>query len=262
MLRLLLLLLLTRSVLAQESLTGPAAALFGQAREQGRFYAGAERLRPELRPTSDGRSFVAIWRAKPKPKRWIVSLHGAGHPARGFATDDLALWAPCLKDRDVGLICLQWWLGTGSARSDFYTPEQIERELEIVLEELGVRPGEAMLHGFSRGAANLYAVKGLDQRRYFRLVVASSGAMEPDYPPNRAIPAGALRGTRWITVAGARDPNPDRSGVSGMRRTARWLREQHACVVLEIEDPQAGHGALFLNPDNVRKVLDLFLEDS
>lgn len=48
--------------------------------------------------------FIVAWRAPgANPKRWIVSLHGS----RGFATDDLAIWYPSLKGRDVGLISVQ-----------------------------------------------------------------------------------------------------------------------------------------------------------
>lgn len=257
------------SVLAADSaLTGAAARLYQQARASGRFFADAAKLKPEIHPTSDGRSYLLIWKGSPAPKRWIVSLHGAGRPARSFATDDLAVWHPHLKDREVGLVCLQWWLGTGDSPRDFLMPEQIYREIDQALASLGVAPGAVMLHGFSRGSANSYAVVALDAargRRYFSLAVASSGGVVLDYPPNRALVAGVfgdhpLKGTRWITVAGGRDPNPDRDGIAGMRRTAAWLKEQGAIVVESIEDPASGHGALHLNPKNARRVLDTFLK--
>jgi hypothetical protein len=37
------------------------------------------------------------------------------------------------------------------------------------------------------------------------------------------------------------------------------MQEQGATVLDRIEDPDEGHGALKLNPQNVRRVLDLFL---
>ena len=85
-----------------------------------------------------------------------------------------------------------------------------------------------------------------------------------DYPPTRALLSGAfgarpLQGSRWITVAGRRDENPDRDGIPAMQRTATWLQEQGATVIARIEDPAAGHGALQLNPENARRVLDLFV---
>lgn len=256
------------SVSADSSLSGTAASLYRKAKDESRWFAKAEALHTEVRPTSDGMSFFVVWRASPAPAKWIVSLHGAGQPAKGFATDDLAIWAPHLKDRNVGLVCLQWWLGQGDGIESFYTPVEINREIDRVLRDLHVKAGNVMLHGFSRGAANAYAVAALDAgrgRHNFSLIVASSGGYAADYPPNRGIVNGELgdhplKGTRWITVARARDPNPQRDGIEGMRRTARWLKEQGAVVLESIEDPKFGHGALQLNPQNATHVLDIFLK--
>lgn len=247
---------------AAQSLPPGAARLYEQARG-GKWFADAQRLSPRILPTSDGRSFVAVWTpAGAAPARWIVSLHGTS----GFATDDLALWHRHVASRGVGLITLQWWLGGDQSPRGYYAPEQIYRELDLVLRQVGVSPGTALLQGFSRGSANLYAVAAMEgsrPTRYFSLFVANSGRVSLDYPPNRAITDGRLgprplARTRWITVCGARDPNPERDGCPGMRATARWLGEQGAEVVAAIEDPQAGHGALHLNPDNAKRVLDLF----
>lgn len=263
-----LLLLFTLNALpssaGQTQLTGHAAELYRQA-QSGHWFADAAKLKPDILPTSDGQSFLVVWKATKAPKRWIVSLHGT----QGFATDDLAVWYPHLKDRDVGLVCVQWWLGAGDATSAYYTPVQLYHEIEVALQKLGVQPGAAMLHGFSRGSANSYAVAALDAgrgRRYFSLAVASSGGVALDYPPTRAILSGEygqrpLQGTRWITAAGARDPQPDRAGIPGMKRTAAWLKEQGATVVETIEDPNEGHGALQRNAKNARRVLDLFLNE-
>lgn len=248
------------------TLTGYAAEVYRRA-QSGRWFADAVKLNPDIIPTSDGQSFIVVWKATGKnPKHWIVSLHGS----QGFATDDLAIWYPHLKNSDVGLVSVQWWIGTDDTTKSYYTPLQIYREIDIALQKLGVQPGTVMLHGFSRGSANSYAVAAIDAgrgRHYFSLNVASSGGVSLDYPPTRAILDGAfgdhpLRSTRWITVAGAREGNPvaqDRDGIPGMKRTAAWLREQGATVIETIEDPDEGHGALMLNPKNARHVLDLFL---
>ncbi len=247
---------------SRAALVGPAADLFRKA-QQGKWFVKAQQLQPEIVPTSDGRSFLVVWRPSADTGRWIVSLHGTS----GFATDDLAIWHPSVKGLGVGLVCVQWWLGEGDDRKSYLTPEQIYREVDVAARKLGIRPGAAMLHGFSRGAANSYAVMALDAgrgRRYFSLAVASSGGVAIDYLPTRSIVSGTygespLRGTRWVTCAGDRDGNPDRDGFPGMRRTAAWLREQGAIVVESIEDPREGHGALHRNPDNARRVLGLFL---
>lgn len=188
---------------------------------------------------------------------------------RGFATDDPALWAPHLQGRAVGLVSVQWWLGQGDDTASYYRSEQIYREVDLALQNLGARPGTVMLHGFSRGSANSYAVAALEAGRgknYFALNVASSGGVGLDYPPTRAIITGAfgdhpLKGTRWITSSGGRDSQPDRAGIPGMRKAAAWLKEQGAAVVESIEDPGFGHGALMLNPRNASRVRDLFLNE-
>ncbi len=254
----------------QPGFAAPGQMLQGQSRDSyrraqgGRWYADAAKLSPDILPTSDGQSFVVAWRAPgTNPKRWIVSLHGS----RGFATDDLAIWYPLIKDRDVGLLSLQWWIGTDDSTRSYYAPLQIYREIDNALQGLGVQQGMVMLHGFSRGSANSYAVAAIDAgrgRRYFSLVVASSGGVAADFPPTRAILAGAfgdrpLRGTRWVTAAGAHDPEPDRDGIPAMRRTAAWLEEQGATVIERIEDPTEGHGALQRNVANARRVLDIFM---
>lgn len=263
----LLLLALTTTCFAavQTNLTGPAAELFQQA-QAGKFSATAAKLKPEILPTSDGQSFYLVWRATGTnpPAHWIVSIPGR----EGLATDDLAIWSKHLAGRDVGLVTVQWWLGGDNERDSYYRPEQVYREIDLALKKLGVKPGTVMFHGFSRGAANAYAIAALDAGRgqkYFALNVASSGGVALDYPPTRAIMNGAygdhpLRGTHWATAAGAEDS--ERDGISAMRRTARWLQAQGATVDLTIEDPKLGHGALMLNPVNARRLLDLFLADS
>ncbi len=246
------------------ALSGNALEVFRRA-QNGRWFSDAVKLSPEILPTSDGQSFLAVWKApKSVPKRWIASLHGS----KGFATDDLALWHPHIRESGVGLLCVQWWIGTDDSTRAYYSPPQIYREIDLALKELRAQPGTVLFHGFSRGSANSYAVTALDRgrgRRYFSLSVASSGGVGLDYPPTRAILEGRfgrrpLQGTRWIIVAGARDPNPERDGIPGMRRTATWLREQGATVILVIEDPVEGHGALMRNRKNVRIVLKTFLD--
>lgn len=244
----------------------PAAsqALLKQAQAQP-GYTQVEALHPSYRPTSDGRSFVLVWMPNPAvpPSRWIVSLPGTG----GYATRDLAVWQPHLQGRDVGLVVLQWWLGAGDSTRDYYTPFDIYREIDRLLADLKVTKNSAMLHGFSRGAANLYAVAALDRakgRQYFSAFVASSGGVALDYPPTQLVVRGEFgaapyASTRWVTACGERDPNPARDGCPAMRRTAEWVQSQGGTLALAIEDRNLGHGALQLNPANARQLLDWYL---
>src|SRR5262245_26725890 len=121
-------------VAAGDELTGKAAELYRQSLADGRFGREFAARPAEVKPTADGRSFWVISAAEERPTQWIVSVHGAGKPARGFAVDDLAVWRPHLKDRRIGLLCLQWWLGTGDKASDFYSPREIYREIEARLQ--------------------------------------------------------------------------------------------------------------------------------
>jgi hypothetical protein len=103
-------------------------------------------------------------------------------------------------------------------------------------------------------------------RRYFALIVANSGGVVLDDPPTCAIIEGRfgnqpLLGTRWVTVAVARDQQPEQGGIPAMQRTAPWIKEHGADVCFSIEDPAFGHGALQLNPDHARRVLDLFFAE-
>jgi len=251
------------ALMPQIGLPEQAAGLYEKAKT-GRYFATCAKLQPTLLPTTDGRTFALVWRSVPKPTKWVVSLHGS----RGFATDDLAIWSGQVESRELGFVCLQWWLGTGDRMSDYLSPDECYREIGAILDKQGVCAGQAMLHGFSRGSANSFAIMALDAgkgKHFFGLAVASSGGVGVSYPPTRAIVDGTygerpLAGTRWMTVAGAADPNPNRDGIQGMRAAADWLRAQGANVLESIEDPVEGHGALQRNPANARHVLDVWLK--
>jgi predicted esterase len=210
-------------------------------------------------PSADGSLAHAAWKPAGKVERWIVSLHGTG----GSAKRDIEVWQKSVGGRPIAVLAIQWWRGQGDA---YLPPFDIYREIDFAASKLGIQPGRALLHGFSRGSANLYAVAAIDQgrgRKLFSLYVASSGGVALDFPPTRAILEGRygprpLAGTRWVTACGGRDANPERDGCPGMRRTGAWLKEQGAQVLLAIEDAQSGHGALQLNPGNTARLLDLF----
>jgi len=248
-------------------LSGEAKRLYDLA-SQGQKTSDALSLGAEVVPTQDGRSFFMVWEPqalKGKPHKWIVSLHGSN----GFATKDLEIWNPFLKDRNLGIISLQWWFGGGEKTQDYYSPFDLYREIDLLMRRMGIKPGDAMLEGFSRGSANIYAVAALDRnkgQRYFSLFVANSGRASLDYPPTRAVDTGKFgdmpyKGSRWITSCGERDTNPDRDGCPGMRRTGEWLKKLGAEVAFAIEDSSEGHGAFHRNPRNVNRALDWFLRN-
>lgn len=224
-------------------------------------YMDAIQLNPKVVPTSDGRSFYLIWKREGEnPTNWIVSLHG--HDS--FATDDLVAWSRHLAGKNIGLISLQWWLGGSEA--NYLAPNEIYREIDIAIRNLEVKPKRIMLEGFSRGSANIYAVKALDVHsgnNYFNLTVANAGGAMTDYPPNKAISAGRFGarpfdGTIWVTVCGMKDENPEQDGCPAMRRAAEWVTGLGGVITDRIEDQNLGHGALHMSPQNVNHLLDIF----
>ncbi len=226
----------------------------------------ASRQGAELRLTGDGKSFILEWfpeafQANESP--YVIVTVG-GHST--FAFDDFSVWHPFLKDRKFGFLALQWWFGENQHRYGYLTPEQMYSIISSELKRLNIRPGHALLHGFSRGAANTYALAALDRKsgqNYFGLIVANSGGMARNYPPNQEIDSGAygnqpLTGTRWITFAGGKDTRPQQSGIPSMRETGEWLKAHGGTLVLALEDPDGGHGGFHMNPQNANRALDIF----
>ncbi|MBU6235709.1 MAG: hypothetical protein KGQ41_07675 [Alphaproteobacteria bacterium] len=223
-------------------------------------------MQPYSEPMENGRGFFLIWKPEGEtPSRWIVSLPGSN----GLVSDELSLWGNALEGRHVGIVEVQWWMGTGDQIQDYMSPFEVYRELKSFLPRLGVKEGHAMLHGFSRGSANIYSIAAVDHvfgNKFFDVVVANSGGANLGYPPTRDIEIGRLGaqpylGMRWVTVCGEKDPNPERDGCPAMRRTAEWIAKQGGTVVMAIEDAKHGHGALHTNIDNANKLLDWYLAD-
>jgi hypothetical protein len=218
--------------------------------------------------------------------------------------DEFFLWQPYAERYGYTIFALQWWFGGGEAVEDYYAPQQMYpliraplqtpplragikrsrgsrgsefllyeapafrpgRFTEDVLDQHGIRPGTALLHGFSRGSANVYALTALDQQtghHFFQLTVANAGAAAEDFPPNRDITKGVFGqavflGTHWVLFCGGYDEHPDRDGCPAMRRTQAWLARLGGMVEDLIEDDAAGHGGFHQHQANVTRALDVF----
>ena len=236
--------------------------LLARAAANSRRLPEAQRLGAHVERTRDGRSFALVWRPPGPPAGWIVTLHGSG----SWAHDEIALWQPFARKRQLGIIALQWWFGGGQQMADYYAPPEMRRELEGLMAAAGARPEHTLLHGFSRGAANLYALVAMDSRTprpLFRNVVANSGGMSADFPMNREIEHGRFgaspyAGTRWWLYCGGGDPNPERDGCPAMRRSQQWLWDKGARADLS-EDSGGDHGGFHRRGQNVEGALDWFL---
>lgn len=251
-----------RSV-APDQWTPQARALYDLMKQSGKHEIPSDMTAKPF-PMSNGKSFFLIYVPEDvTPDYWIVSMPGT----HGVVMDEFALWSKSVRGRKIGLIEVQWWLGSGDRTEDYLTPQDIYKEIHILLSRLGVKQDHALLHGFSRGAANIYAVAALDRVRgghFFNAVVANSGGVAFGYPPTRQIVDGMFGdkpflGQSWVTVCGANDPNPDRDGCPAMQKTATWLETMGGRVSMRIEDPAAGHGALHTNVDNANALLEWYL---
>lgn len=221
----------------------------------------AERLGARIERTADGRSFALVWQPASKPAGWIVTLHGSG----SWAYDEIVLWQPFAEKRGLGVLALQWWFGGGQRPDDYYAPQEMRRELEKLLAKDDMQGERVLLHGFSRGAANLYGLVALDgatPRPLFRSIIANAGGMAADFPLNRDVAAGRFGSapyarTRWWLYCGGGDPNPERDGCPAMRRTRAELQRLGASITLS-EDASGDHGGFHRRSLNVEKALDWF----
>lgn len=240
--------------------------LFSQAKQAAaQRYQFAVSKGAKFIPTPDGRSFYLLWTPKgydsARRRPMIVTLHGHG----SWAFDEFFLWQSYAEKRGYGIVALQWWFGGGEATNDYYTPQQMYPLFQQVLADQKVKTGHAVLHGFSRGSANTYALTALDRAndRLFGLTIANSGGMAKDYPPNSAILSGAFgskpfQGSHWVMYCGEKDANPDRDGVAAMRAARSTVTDKGGTVDLLIEDPAGDHGGFHRNRGNVDKALRVF----
>lgn len=195
---------------------------------------------------------------------FIATIHGHA----GWATNEFYLWHSYAKERGYGIVALQWWFGEGERYQDYYAPNEVNRELSIILGGEGARPERVLFHGFSRGSANSYAVVAYDRNGgegYYGLAIANAGKPGLDFPGNVDIESGTLgpqplAGTRWVTFCGGKDEHPDRDGCQGMRAAAAWIERYGGTVLKVMEDPEADHGGFHRNPANTNAALDVFAE--
>jgi hypothetical protein len=218
----------------------------------------------EIRATPDNKAFTIWWQPSAGvPNGVIVGLHG--HAT--FATDDFYAWQSYAKDRGYAILALQWWFGGGEAASDYYQPSEIYPILAHILAEKGVRPGTALLQGYSRGSANSYAVTALDTasgNRFFGSTLSISGGAAADFTPNQQIAAGVFgplpfTGVNWILYCAELDPTPTRDGCPGMTASKNWVSQYGATVKLLIDDPTGDHSGFMTNSANVNQALDQFI---
>ena len=221
---------------------------YGFARSQGATIAR----------TPDRRSFYVFWPGDRRGGRVIVSMHGY------FVTaiDDFAYWHRYAAPRGYGVLALQWRLGPKNAQS--YTPGEIYGQATRILRRHGIRPGDAVLHGYSSSAARTYAIAALDRRAadYFRLFIANAGGAHRRVPLwGRVFGGGygprSLQGTNWVLFCGGRDRRFD-TGCPLMHSTRVVIRRRGGRVQRLIVDPRARHGGFLADPASAGSALAIF----
>jgi len=218
--------------------------------------------------TKDGKSFFMYWKpdgwSELHPKKLIVNLSGHGV----YVTQGFSDWYGILTDKNqFAILSLQWWDGEGEKYQDYYTPEEIMSEVNNFLAANNFTKDDLIvLHGFSRGSANSYAVAAIDasQNSYFDINIANAGGASLDFPGNQAIQNGnygvrPLANTKWILFCGEKDPNPEQSGCPGMDTTKIWLEKNGAEIILFLKDPTGNHGAFMKNAINAKSALNTIL---
>lgn len=223
--------------------------------------ANAAGAKLEILPTQQ--TFALVWRPPETPKGVIVSLHGSN----AYAYGEIALWLPYAKERSLAIVSVQWWDGDGDAIPHYLPPLAVYNAVvDVVHRNFGYTPPPVILHGFSRGSANTYAVAAWDKvatTRLFSGIISNAGGYQSSYPPNQRIEAGAFGarpfvGTKWVVVCGTADPEPEINGCPAMARTKTWL-ESEGSNVTSIEIPNGFHGAFQNAPTAVKQALDYLL---
>ncbi len=210
--------------------------------------------------SSNGKGYSIQWAPPGKIRGTLVTLHGD----KSTAVDQFILWKPLATRNHLRIVSVQWTYGIGQGVGR-YQPGELYAEISRILGGLKVRPGTAILHGFSTAALRTYALAAADRRghRWFGLDIANSGSAFPTFPPNAALRAGTfgrapLRGSRWVLFCGGHDPNPQYTGCPSMRRSAAFIRSLGGTVAVFIADPRAGHAGFLGTPANAQRGLDAF----
>ena len=246
-----------------QTLSAAAQSLLNQSRAANpQHYQFALDQGAQVLPTADGKSFYVWW--VPQNFRGVVIATLHGHD--GWAFEEFFQWRSSAAQRGYAILALQWWFGVGDKSSDYYLPQEIYPIFETVLRQQKIQPGNTILHGFSRGSSNIYAVQARDRdthNNFFGMTIANAGMASPDFPPNVELASGKFgtnffAGTHWVLYCGERDPNPDRDGCPAMRQTRDWISKFGGTVDLLIEDKNGDHGGFHRTPANVTAALDVF----
>jgi hypothetical protein len=231
-------------VLAAAALLAGCAASHGSTR--------AADPKPATRTVRDPvTQTIAIESTTPKhPKALIVAVHGHN----GLASHEYRSWQPYAESHHLALVAVEWQTKWGRD-AQFLSPAATYGMIRRAVADEGVEPGNVLLHGFSQGSHESFALTKLDRTRghLFAMTVAESGGYGGPTGP-----AAGLTGTTWDVYCAGRDPWPNLSGCPSMRRAQAALKSSRATIGRFMVDPPAGHGGFLKNPRDVDLVLGDF----
>ncbi len=185
-------------------------------------------------------------------KRVIISLPGHGTTA----DEGYNAWMGHIEDGQYALAEFNWWRGTGEKKTDYYDPTAVVLQVRAFLNQEGYDNDDiVVLHGFSRGSANTYAVIAQDRLQrgaVFDAVISNAGKYQSDFPlADTALTdqkiSELFNGMPWVLACGGKDENPDRDGCPGMEETKTFLVAHKANVLGIVTDPNKGHGAFHMS---------------
>lgn len=231
-------------VLAALTLLAGCAASHGSARP-ATSAAGPRTVRDPVTHTIAVESTTP-----PHPDGLIVTVHGHN----GHALHQYRSWQPYATSHHLGLVSVEWQTSWGR-NAQFLSPQGTYGMIRRAVAREGVAPGRVLLHGFSQGSHESFALTALDraQAHLFAMTLAESGG---DGRP--ADPTAGFARTRWDIYCAGRDPWPNLSGCPAMRRARAMLRRSGATVTRLMVDPPAAHGGFLRNARDVNLVLGDF----
>jgi hypothetical protein len=211
---------------------------------------------PEKVTSADGKTYfiygAPAGQNNKETKTIIISLPGHGTTA----DDGYEAWKDHL-DGSFALAEFNWWRGTGEKKTDYYDPASVVLQVRAFLDKQGYSANDiVILHGFSRGSANTYAVIANDRisrGSVFDAVISNAGKYQSDFPLVEGKTFTDVEMTQffkdipWVLACGGKDENPTRDGCPGMEETKAFLEAHQANVLGIVTDPNLGHGAFHMS---------------
>lgn len=215
----------------------------------------------KILPTWDGKSYYVIWTPENfdiENGKYLVTLHGH----EGYATRDFEVFHESAKELGYALVSLQWWLGTPENPESYYSPAEVYKMLEGILEP--VKSGNVALQGFSRGSTYTYGLTAFDRKsgnNFFGITIANSGHAGMDFPINIEINNGefgenVFEGSRWIFYCGENDSS-GQDTCATIEESKNWVESLGGEILLFMRDPNGEHGDMIMNKKNLQTVLEL-----